>query len=462
MWTLPLVLAVTAAAPATNTSRTGPHEPAAAPVPAGFLVLPAVRAFLGGPLPAHEQYVPLPGSSMHVAVVEAWPAQPDGPSPKAAFVLRANGAPDGALTAALAEAIRGADPDARCLGSPEHGTPNVAGIGGAVVIGFAGGRDPRPACFVTWDPKRSTIDVTRRDLLATDAARDALATGASWSARPSASARATFHASSAFVEFAGPARPAQLMAATLPGSGLLLVYVQSGGRYVDERDPGAGFEAKVFVHDPSRGAIDAGRTVELGDGLSGPTASCGGLGTVSALRATDAAVTVEQFYVPGGAHLNCSTLVRWDARRKLFDVRPLGPVVDTASAAFDREREDLGELDAGALALWKAGRRSEAIASWRSALQDGRRLLDEGEICNNLGFAYWAIGDHASAERVLLECEQQFPERPAIQLNLGDVYRDSGRKAEAVARYRRFLGMPISPRQQEIAEKRLRELGAAR
>jgi predicted negative regulator of RcsB-dependent stress response len=47
-------------------------------------------------------------------------------------------------------------------------------------------------------------------------------------------------------------------------------------------------------------------------------------------------------------------------------------------------------------------------------------------------------------------------------LNLGDLYRDQGRKDEALRAYRKFLFMKITPAQKKLAERNIRELEAQR
>jgi len=58
------------------------------------------------------------------------------------------------------------------------------------------------------------------------------------------------------------------------------------------------------------------------------------------------------------------------------------------------------------------------------------------------GYKAISAGDYAKAERVLVRERRIHPDRPALMLNLANVYRHQGRTAEARALYQRVLAEP--------------------
>jgi tetratricopeptide (TPR) repeat protein len=116
--------------------------------------------------------------------------------------------------------------------------------------------------------------------------------------------------------------------------------------------------------------------------------------------------------------------------------------------------------NAQALELWIANKPELAIAIWEQLYtHTDPRSLAFGEVCNNLGMAYLARREHKLAEEVLVDCEERFPDRATVQFYLGNVYRDTRRKEEAMQRYQRFLETGEgTPEQRKSAEKSLEKL----
>jgi tetratricopeptide (TPR) repeat protein len=246
-----------------------------------------------------------------------------------------------------------------------------------------------------------------------------------------------------------------VLAASLPGSGRVLVWVPSW-RQADAGDPEKGMDSRLFVYDPRKKSIDTAMTRKLAGALGKAVDECQGLGTVAELRQSGKGVTLHQFYAPGTMHLNCSSTVSWRGGKFGVEMHPSG---DSSLGAVAREQEQAASDDQ-ALALWRSGKRDLALAMWEQLYARGDYQSPSfADVCNNLGFAYGALREFKKAEEVLLDCEKSFPGRATIQLNLGDVYRDTGRAKEARERYQHFLEMEGgTPEQRRAAEKNLERL----
>ena len=103
------------------------------------------------------------------------------------------------------------------------------------------------------------------------------------------------------------------------------------------------------------------------------------------------------------------------------------------------------KLNNQALQLFKKGQIKKAIAVWKHATDlsiiPGLGYTANAEVLNNLGFAYYKLGEnyYSDAEEYLTEALQVDPQRWIIYLNLGDLYSNMGRYNMAIENYKRLL-----------------------
>jgi tetratricopeptide (TPR) repeat protein len=231
---------------------------------------------------------------------------------------------------------------------------------------------------------------------------------------------------------------------------------------VDAGDPAKGTDSRLYLYDPRKKAMDIALTRKLAAALQAPLDECQGIGTVKELQQSEQGVEVRQRYASGSEQLSCSTTVVW--RNGRFEVEARAPSSGSSSSSrgTSSRAEGAGGTDenAQALELWLANKPDLAIAIWeRLYTHTDPRSLAFGEVCTNLGMAYLARREHKLAEEVLVACEERFPDRATVQLYLGDVYRNTRRKEEAMQRYQRFLETGEgTPEQRKSAETSLQKL----
>lgn len=434
-------------------------QPKEEPVPEGVFRLAEIRAFVSSPLWFAWK---LPSSKLLLGYARG----PEGRGPEAGqlVVLDGKGRLDAKQTQAVQEALQQADASGRCMEVGERKMPLLMPLGTQGVV-LQSSADPQGSCLFTWNARRSTIEVRAADSVTALCGPSGCPPKACWLTEdcwlPEApdldTARKGFHptslAQSLMEDVPAPGRA--VLAATLPGAGRVLIWVPSWRR-ADAADSEKGMDSRLYVFDPQKKAIDTAMTRKLVAALGTALDECQGLGTVAELQQSGKGVEIRQFYAPGTTHLNCSSTVSWKGGKFSVEGNPSG---DSSLGALEREQEP-GASDDQALGLWKSGKRNLALAMWEQLYaRADYQSPGFADVCNNLGFAYWTLSEFKKAEEVLLDCEKSFPARATIQLNLGDVYRDTGRAKEAMERYQHFLEMEGgTPQQRKAAEKSLERL----
>jgi hypothetical protein len=440
-------------------------QPKEEPVPEGVLGLSDVRTFITSPLWYTWK---LPSSKLLLAYVQA-PAGKGAASQGQLVVLDGKGKLDEKPTAALKAAIEQADPEGQCLANTGKQMPLLMPLSskGLVVQPSPG---PKRSCLFTWQARGAAIEVKAADSVsefcgaAGCSPKDCWLTEECWPPEgPEVdTARKGFQSStlaqSLMTDEAAPGNA--LLAATLPGSMRVLVWVPSW-RTVDAGDPAKGTDSRLYVYDPRKNVMDMALTRKLATALQSPLDECQGLGTVTELQQSERGVELRQRYASGGAKQGCASTVVWRSGKFEVEARAASSSSSSSGGGSSGRAEEVGtDENAQALELWKANRPELAIAIWERLYTHGDpRSLAFGEVCNNLGMAYLARREHKKAEEVLLDCEKSFPDRATVQLYLGDVYRDTRRKEEAMQRYQRFLETDEgTPEQRKSAEKSLERL----
>ncbi len=91
------------------------------------------------------------------------------------------------------------------------------------------------------------------------------------------------------------------------------------------------------------------------------------------------------------------------------------------------------------------GRMLAILKQWDAAVVRLKRAaeLDQGNADYRLQLAVslQRLGHHEEALALLLEAERLAPSNPDIQMSMGDVYRDTGRKPEAIGAYKKYLDL---------------------
>jgi len=440
-------------------------QPQEEPVPEGVLGLAEVRTFITSPLWYAWK---LPSSKLFLAYAQA-PASQGAEPPRQLVVLNAQGKIDEKRTRDLKAAIEQVDPEGKCLAASGKQMPLLMPLGSKNLV-IQSSPSPMRSCLFTWQARGSAIEVRAADSpselcgASGCSPKDCWLTDECWPPEgPDVdSARKGFHpsalAQSLMTDEAVMGSP--LLAATLPGSKWILVWVPSW-RTLDAGDPAKGTDSRLYLYDPRKKIMDMALTRKLATALQAPLDECQGIGTVKELQQSERGVEVRQRYDSGAEKLSCATTVSWRSGR--FEVEAQAASSGSSSSRGTSPRaEGAGGTDenAQALELWLANRPDLAIAIWeRLYRHTDPRSLAFGEVCNNLGMAYLARREHKLAEEVLVACEERFPDRATVQLYLGDVYRDTRRKEEAIQRYQRFLETGEgTPEQRKSAEKSLKKL----
>jgi tetratricopeptide (TPR) repeat protein len=222
--------------------------------------------------------------------------------------------------------------------------------------------------------------------------------------------------------------------------------------------------AKIFVYDMVNRGIDEKLTdyvnIQLGADKYYAPNFCGGLGSLAEkdYKIVGNKITLTQFYAPATERSNCATEIVFKNGQIL--IQKLG-VEDTGLETSTGKERSL--LNQKALALLKAGKIQEAILIWEDLYGQWLHSAfpkagNPDEMLNNLGFAYWKLKMYVEAEKILLECKKNFPQRKAVYINLADVYRDMKKKKEAIAYYQQFINLEVSEQQKRYATTELEKL----
>ncbi len=105
------------------------------------------------------------------------------------------------------------------------------------------------------------------------------------------------------------------------------------------------------------------------------------------------------------------------------------------------------KLNNQGLKLFNKGKIREAITVWKQAenlaIVPGLGYTANAEVLNNIGFAYYKLGEkyYSEAEDYLTNALQVDPQRWSIYLNLGDLYSNWGNNKMAVYNYKQLLKM---------------------
>lgn len=223
---------------------------------------------------------------------------------------------------------------------------------------------------------------------------------------------------------------------------------------------------KIFVYNALNKLIEPTLTVyvnaQLGADKYYEPNFCGGLGSLEEkdYKIIGDKIVLTQFYAPATERSNCATEIVF--RNGQIVVQKLRIEDTSLETTTGKERKLLNQK---ALDLLKAGKTNDAILIWEDLYGEWLhgafpRAGNPDEVLNNLGFAYWKLKMYAEAEKILLECKKNFPQRKAVYVNLGDLYRDMKRKKDAILHYEQFIALGVTQQQQYYASgeiKRLKE-----
>ncbi|SFF54899.1 tetratricopeptide repeat protein [Thermoflexibacter ruber] len=223
-------------------------------------------------------------------------------------------------------------------------------------------------------------------------------------------------------------------------------------------------EAKIFVYEQQSKQIDEKLTeainIKLGWDKYYEPLFCGGLGSLAEkdFKIVGNKITLTQFYAPATERSNCTVEILF--RNGEVVVQKLG-LEDTSLEAITAKERTLANQKA--LALLHAGKTHEAVLIWEDLYVEWKhgafpKAGAVDEVLNNLGFAYWKLNMYPEAEKILLECKKNFPQRKSVYLNLADLYRDMKKKNEAVFHYQQFINMGVTELQKNYASKEIKKL----
>ncbi len=246
---------------------------------------------------------------------------------------------------------------------------------------------------------------------------------------------------------------------------LVLIAVQrSEDRELWSMDKADQTEAKLFVYEQESKRIDGKLTESVNTKLGGnrhyEPLYCGGLGSLAEkdFKIVGNKISLTQFYAPATERSNCAVEIFFSNGEVV--VQRLG-TEDTSLEAVTAKERTLDNQKA--LALLHAGKIHEAVliwedlyGAWKHSIFPKAGAFDE--ILNNLGFAYWKLNLYPEAEKILLECKKNFPQRKSVYLNLADLYRDMKKKNEAISYYQQFINMGITAQQKNYASEEIKKL----
>ncbi len=222
--------------------------------------------------------------------------------------------------------------------------------------------------------------------------------------------------------------------------------------------------AKIFVYDMVNKAVNEKLTTavnaQLGADKYYEPNFCGGLGSLEEkdYKLVGNKITLIQYYAPATERSNCATEILFQNGQIV--IQKLGTEDTGLEASTGKERNLLNQK---ALALLNAGKTQEAILIWEDLYGEWRhgafpKAGNPQEMLNNLGFAYWKLKMYAEAEKILVECKKNFPQRKSVYVNLGDLYRDMKKKSEAIAHYQQFISLGVTDPQKNYATAEIRKL----
>ncbi len=271
-----------------------------------------------------------------------------------------------------------------------------------------------------------------------------------------------------YIDFVANQKVQQKHVIALPKSHYLLVYVSK--ERTEDKDnwsmsPADGTVAKIFVYDTQQHQIDQNHTTHLNKVLGAEQfynyQFCGGLGSFESWKVEGTKVALLQSYSPANDGVACKTYLYYDG--KIITATNLANPPSTTNTLGSEVGKERNKKNAEALLLLQNNKATEAIKIWEELYQNIQQgsYAAEGKIdeyLNNLGFAYWKTKQYSKSEKILLECLQRFPNRHVLYINLGDLYRDMSKKAEAKKYYEKVATSSLSRKQKRYAKNQLKKL----
>lgn len=126
--------------------------------------------------------------------------------------------------------------------------------------------------------------------------------------------------------------------------------------------------------------------------------------------------------------------------KSLYDGGRVSEALAELAEAVEREPGNASLLNTQGSYLMRAGRYPESIEAFRKALAVDPYLTDA---YNNLGFVYTQIDNYAEAEKSFREAlnDPAYPTPYKVWFNLGQLYLKQGRSEEAIAAFRKAVGI---------------------
>ena len=271
-----------------------------------------------------------------------------------------------------------------------------------------------------------------------------------------------------YTDFAANQTVRQKHVIALPKSPYLLVYISK--ERTEDKDnwsmsPADGTVAKVFVYDSQQHQIDLPKTNHLNKILGADQfynyKFCGGLGSFENWKVEGTKVVLQQSYAPASDGVECKTYLYYDG--KIITATNSANPPSTTNTLGSEVGKERNKKNSEALQLLQNNKTAEAIKIWEELYQNIKQgsYAAEGKIdeyLNNLGFAYWKTKQYDKSEKILLECLQRFPNRHVLYINLGDLYRDMGKKAEAKKYYDKAVKSSLGRKQRKYAKSESKKL----
>jgi hypothetical protein len=252
-----------------------------------------------------------------------------------------------------------------------------------------------------------------------------------------------------------PASPFQLM--------LVMVHRDRSDSHLWSPDEADSREGRIFVL--RHGQTDPELTEKLNQQLGArrfyEPDFCGGLGSLQAadFSIQGNAIRVKQFYAPGTARSNCTSLII--AKGSQLEVQKGESGQSGLAAEAGRQRNAMHQK---ALQWMQEQKYKEAAYLWEELYYYWRYgpYAAEGpaeEVLYHLALVYMRLQLYPAAEKILLESRRAFPANSRSELLLADLYRDIGRKAEAIRLYTSYAAKSnLTPAQRNYALGEIRKL----